>query len=184
MSAGGLLLLLLATACVPRFLIRSGVPDVVVVANTPTSTQITPTGADAHFVQMDDYFIMEEPLGTGNDWVYATLAKMRQPAGAGTNNQAKFVRARDDAEVWTAYYLKTRTATAADLVLGRQVIAFDAQDGDGIYRSPASGAEARAGYWFTARITDLSELYRNVVGVGDGRRVRQNALRVVVNQGG
>lgn len=181
LMAAILALVLMLGACMPRILIHSGVPDVVVVADTPTATQITPAGADAHFVQLDDYFIMEEDIGNDNPWVYATIGKLRQAASIETDNQARFLRVMDGADVWTRYYAKTRIATSDDIVLGKAIIAFDYQDENGDYRPPLTNQEARSGYWLKARIVDTSEMYRGVVMVSGGLKVKLNALRVAVN---
>lgn len=173
-------LAILLSACVPNLVIRPNTPDVVVVANTsPTVTNPASTiNADNHFVQLDDYFIMDTPL-EGNSWVYASMAKMTQAPSIATDNQAQFMRIMDGQTVWTKNYVRTRKATRADLTLGKPVVFLDLTDQFGNYRSPESNQEARVSWWLHSRIVDLTELFKGLVMVGDGLKVNESALRVI-----
>lgn len=172
---------LLMTGCVPNLVIKPNTPDIVLVApGTTTTTPDVPTGgADRQFVQPDDYFIMEAPL-QNEEWVYASIAKMITPASDATKFQGQFLRVLDGNTIWTKYFTKTRIATAEDLALGKEVYIFDMTDVNGNYRSPESNSECRNNWWFKTRITDLSELYKNLVMVSGGYKVNRDALRVAM----
>jgi len=173
---------LLMTGCVPNLVIRPNTPDVVLVApgtTTTTGPEVPTGGADRHFVQPDDYFIMESAL-ENQEWIYASIAKMITPASDGTKFQGQFLRVLDGNTIWTKYFTKTRIATAEDLALGKEVYVFDNTDANGNYRAPESNSECRNNWWFKARITDLSELYKNLVMVSGGYKVNRDALRVAM----
>lgn len=149
-------------------------------SNTGTTTskkQDTP-GIDNHFVQSDDYFILQDPL-EGNAWVYSTIAKMTVSPSLSTDNQAQFFRIMDGESLWTRHWVKTRLATKADLAIGKKVVFLDITDHQGLYRSPESNQEARSSYWLHSRIVDTSELFKGYVMVGDGLKVREKAIRIV-----
>ena len=169
------LLLLLCAACMPRFLINAATPDVVVVS--PSASQVTAPGSDAHFVQVDDYFVLEQAL-TDQSFVYAALGKMLTAPGINTNNQGRFRRVLDNQEVWTQFYGKTRIARAADYILNQEVYFPNQLDSYGNYRAPESSSEARSGWWMKARVTDISELHKGFLTVSGGYKVNLNALRV------
>lgn len=172
---------LMLSACVPNLVIKPSTPDIVLVApsNTTGTPEVPTGGSDRHFVQPDDYFIMESPL-QNEEWVYASIGKMLTPASEGTKFQGQFLRVLDGNTVWTKYFTKTRIATAEDLTLGKEVYVFDAADDNGNYRAPESNSECRNNWWFKARITDLSELYKNLVMVSGGYKVKRDAIRVAM----
>lgn len=171
------------SGCVPRINVNPIVPDVVLVASTPTTPNPNtppPAGvADMHFVQPDDFFITEEPL-TDQGWIYARIAKMITPPTEDTKWQAQFLVTMDGSTVWTKYFKKTRIATRADLALGKEVIFFDVTDQNGYYRHPENNQEGRAGWWLNSRIVDTSELFKKVVMVADGLKVNEGSVRVIV----
>lgn len=172
---------LLLTACVPNIVLRPNTPDVVV--NVPQVTGPTITGpalgGDNHFIQVDDFFVMEEPLGT-NTWVYAAVAKMSTAPSQETDNQGQFLRILDGQSIWSRHWAYTRKATAEDIALGKQVIFLDITGDNDVYRSPLSNQEARTSWWLTSRIVDLTNLFRGQVMVGGGLNVSTDALRVIV----
>ena len=169
------LLLVLLSACMPRFLYNAATPDVVVVS--PSTSQVTAPGSDAHFVQVDDYFVLEQPL-TDQSFVYAALGKMLTAPGTNTNSQGKFRRDLDNQEIWTQYFGKTRIARTADYILNQEVVFPNFMDSYGNYRAPESSTEARTGWWMKARVTDISELHKGFLTVSGGYKVNLNALRV------
>lgn len=169
-------LALVAAGCMPRFLINAATPDVVVVS-APSAQQVTATGGDAHFILVDDYFVMEQALA-GQDFVFAALGKMLTAPGPNTNNQARFRRILDNQELWSTHYAKTRLARTADYILNQTVWYPNYQDSFGNYRAPESDTEARSGWWMQARISDISELHKGWLTVTGGYRVNLNALRV------
>ena len=174
--------LTLLSGCAPRLNVNPILPDVVLVASTPSTPNTPPPAgiADAHFVQPDDFFITDEPY-TDQGWVYARIAKMITPPTEDTKWQAQFLVTMDGSTVWTKNYKKTRIATRADLVLGRMVIFFDSSDDNGWYRAPQNNQEARSGWWALSRIVDVSELFKKVVMVTDGMKVNESAVRVVLD---
>lgn len=171
------IVILFGTACVPGFLMRAGTPDVVVVSPNANASQVTSPGSDAHFVQVDDYFVMEQPLA-GQGFVYSALGKMLTAPAPKTDNKGKFRRLPDNQELWTQYYTKTRIAQAADYVLNKEVFFSNYLDSYGNYRAPESLAEAQNGWWMKARVSDISELHKGFLTVSGGYRVNLNALRV------
>ena len=166
------------TGCMQRFILNSGIPDVVVVAHTPTSSQIPSPGSDAHFVQVDDYFIMEQELAE-QSYVYATIAKMLSAAPV-AGEEARFLRAMDSQQITTRYFTKTRKAIESDYQLGKAVFFLNYLDQFGNYRAPETSSEARNGWWMKARITDTSETHKGYLNVSGGYNVNLNALRVAV----
>lgn len=154
-------------------------PGVVPVVTSPGTSQVNPSGADAHFIMLDDYFIMEEPLGE-NTYVYAAIAKMKTPASAATNNQGRFLRSMDSQMITTQYFTKTRIATSADYVVGREVYVLDMTDSSGNLRSPANSPEANGGYWIKARITDVSLRAQGLLTLSGGYQANTNAIRVAM----
>ncbi len=153
-------------------------PSVVPAATSAATSQVNPTGGDAHFVLLDDYLISTEALA-GNTYVYANIGKMKT-AATGSNSQAKFLRTMDNQTVWTSHYAKTRIALPADLIPGREVYFPDRTDSHGNQRAPQNSAEANGSYWLKAKITDVTQVYQGLVTVSGGYQVNVNALRVAL----
>jgi hypothetical protein len=150
-------------------------------SETPPPKRPSQIGAvdDDHYIQPDDYFIGDKPLGTYT-WVRVNIGKMVTPPNPQTKGEAEFFRVRDGNKIWTKYFWTTRIATQDDLKLGVHVIMLDRRDGD-IFRPPKS-KEERNSDWFMAKITDLSDLYRGYVTASGGYKISPNALRVIVNR--
>jgi len=184
LSAFTLLLLavsaILLTGCAPRIVIDP-MDMVVRVPSSPTTTSIAvPSGtADAHFIQPNDYFYMEEPWGD-RDWVYVKLGKLVTAPTPETKNQAEFMNTASGKKEWAKWWAVTRIATPADLVLGKEVIMIDMMGDSDVYVKPTSTQEARNTSWFIARITDTSELFKGYVMVSGGYKIDKNSLRVIV----
>jgi hypothetical protein len=176
--AGIFILFLLLSGCIPKFFLNSGMPNVIVVGQ-PDKTDTPTNNPDTHFILPDDYFIMEQPL-EAQDYVYACTAKMRTAASASTNSQALFLRALDNTEVWSKYYVKTKLATSSDHVLGREVFYLSLTDANGNNRAPQNTSEAHLSWWNKARISNISEKNQGFVTVSGGFRVSVSALRVAV----
>lgn len=132
---------------------------------------------DDHFIQPDDFFISEEGMGS-HAWIHVRLAKMVTPPTPKTKAQAEFFRIHDGKNVWTKYYWRTRMATEQDIKLGATVIMIDGRSEDGVYLPPEDKEEARGHAWFMAKITDVSDLYRNYVTVSGNYKVDVKSLRV------
>ena len=176
--------LLVLSACVPNVIIRPPSPNIVInterSATPGASPEIPGANADRQFIQNDDYFVLDnDPAESG--YTYAFVAKMITPPSEATRNQAQFLITQSASTVWTEHYRKSRLATRQDLRLGREIIFYDAVDANNHYRSPDNNVEARSGTWVLSRIVDLGELFKNVVMVSDGMRVKETAIRVMVD---
>ncbi|MGL4369834.1 MAG: DUF4199 domain-containing protein [Spirochaetota bacterium] len=136
---------------------------------------------DDHYIQPDDYFISKDAF-KDQDYINVALAKMKEAPKKETKSEAKFMQIADGKELWTKNYWKTRKADKADLKLGVVVIMLDAQGEEGDYRAPENKEDARTTSWFIAKITDLSDLYKDFVTVSGGYKVNIDALRVVVKE--
>ncbi len=134
-------------------------------------------GEDKHFVQDDDYFIAaNEELGDAG-WVDLQIGKMITPVGPKTKNEAQFLQIADGEKVWTRNFFKTRIAKKEEIKIGAYIVFPNLPEEDG-YRSPEDKAEARRASWAMAVVTDVSDLFKNQVGIPDGRKVRLDAARV------
>lgn len=133
-------------------------------------------GEDQHYVQADDWFIAEQALESG--WMYVYLAKQRVAPTPGTKMQGQYFKLSESREVWTAQAWQTRLATAADLRVGNTVICFEGAQVNDAYGPPRSKDDGRTGSWFMGRITDTSDLFKNVVRI-DQYNCTTSALRVV-----
>lgn len=173
------ILMILISGCVPRFILDSGIPDVVVVAQSPATSQVTSPAADAHYVVVNDYLIMEQPL-VDQTYVYSAIARMEMAPSPATNDRGKFRRLLDDQMVWTEHYAKTRIAKSADLVEENEIFFLNIVDDEGIYRAPQSLSESQSNWWYKARVTDISEKHRGFLTVSGGFRVHLNAIRVAI----
>ncbi|MBI3179844.1 MAG: hypothetical protein HYZ27_09305 [Deltaproteobacteria bacterium] len=130
---------------------------------------------DAHWVQPDDFFIADRPLGSG--YISLSLAKMVQEPGGSTKGEAEFFSLARSANVWTRHFWRSRIADGADLRVGAVVICYEGGHRDGAYRGPQDKSSARPGAWFMGRITDTSDLYKGLVQVS-GYQCAPDALRV------
>ena len=170
--------LIALTACVPRLKVSSILPDVVQVAAT-TDDPGAPQNVveDAQFIQTDDFFVSEIPL-EDQEYIYVNTAKMLTAPSEGSNGQAEFRLSRNEAIIWTEYYLKTRLAKKEDLKVGKEVIFFRTVDDNGHYRAPLNTEEAHSGDWLLSKIEDVSALSQNIVTVSGGYTVNRNNIRV------
>ncbi len=173
------ILIILTAGCVPGFILDSGLPDVFVVAQAPATSQVTSPAADAHFVVVNDYFIMEQPL-VDQTYVYSAIARMEMPPSPATNNRGKFRRLLDNQLVWTEHYSKTRIAKSSDLVEDNQIFFLNVVDGEGVYRAPQSISESQSSWWYQAKVTDTSQKHKGFLTVSGGFRVHLNAIRVTI----
>ncbi len=168
------------SACVPNSWLNSALPNPAVVAQPATSSQVPEAGTDAHFVRVDEYFVMEQPLAK-QPFVFASLGRMQAAPDPDHNNQSRFLRLLDSQQIWTSYYNKTRLARTSDLVLDKEVFFLQLTDAEGHNRAPQTGEETRGGWWMKAKITDISTTAVGYVKVSGGQNVNLNALRVAVN---
>ncbi|MBM9502270.1 hypothetical protein JWG44_18625 [Leptospira sp. 201903071] len=133
---------------------------------------------DAHYIQPDDFFISKEEF-KNQSWIYLHLAKQLTPPSAKTKSEGEFLQVHDGNKVWTKFFYSTEIAKQNDLKIGINVIIADLGTEDG-YRAPENKEEARTCSWFIAKITDVSDLYKGVVTVSGGYKIKVDAIRVPV----
>lgn len=180
LTAMALVIFTLAMAgCSSNFWQNRFLPSPAVVAR-PASSEVADAGADAHYVHVDEYLVMEQPL-TSQAFVFASVAKMQARPSPEHELQGRFLRLLDNVLIWTNHYAKTRVARESDLVLNREVYFLQLTDANGNHRAPLSSEETRNDWWIKARITDLSNKNKGFVQVSGGYRVHINALRVEMN---
>jgi len=134
---------------------------------------------DEQYVATEDFFISTEPF-KNQDWIGISLAKQLQAPTKETKNEGQFLRTSDGKTLWTKYFWKTTPVAAESLKLGDPVVMADLQDENGLYRAPETRDEAVTSAWFMAKVTDLSDLYKDVVMVSGGYKIRKDALRALV----
>ncbi|HOY84904.1 MAG: hypothetical protein LHW45_03250 [Candidatus Cloacimonetes bacterium] len=171
---------LAVSACSPNSWLNSALPNPAVVAQPASSSQVPDAGTDAHFVRVDEFLVMEQPLAT-QPFVYASLGRMQALPTPDHNNQGRFLRLLDSQQIWTSHYSKTRIAKSSDITLDTEVFFLQLTDSAGYYRAPQNLAETSGGWWIKARISDISTKNNGYVKVSGGHNVRLNALRVAVN---
>lgn len=136
-------------------------------------------GEDDHYIQRDDFFISEQPLGQ-HEWIYVQLSKMVTSPSSKTKGEGEFFRVTDGNKQWTRNFWKSRIAHAGELRLGTVAIIFEGASRDGVYFAPDTKDTARSGSWFMAKVTDLSDLYKGYVTVSGGYKASPKNLRVIV----
>jgi hypothetical protein len=137
---------------------------------------------DQHYIAPDsEYFVADEDYNGGWQWV--VLARMIRPASDSTKGEAQFMSLGGNKTAgerfWSRYFWKTRVATPGDITVGKVVFCADLSDND-VYRPPHSRHETLENRWWMATITDVSDLYKQEVRVGD-YRVNPNALRIATH---
>lgn len=137
------------------------------------------SGADAHFIQPDDYFIASEELG-GHSYIYVSLSKMVSAPSSSTKDEGEFMKVKDGQNVWTSHIWQTRIAAKSELKLGMHFIAFHDNYKSGIYQAPDKKDRARGGTWWYAKITDMSDMYKGFVTVSGNYKVGLTNIRVPI----
>lgn len=140
------------------------------------------SGDDAHFIQPDDYFINNEPLG-GHTYIYVTLAKMVTAPSANTKDEGEFMAVGNGQNQWTNVIWQSRIASPSELKLGMHVIIFHDNNSGGIYKAPKKKDQARNNRWWMAKITDMSDMYKGYLTVSGGYKVAPNNLRIPIRYG-
>ncbi len=133
---------------------------------------------DRHFIHIDDYFVAEHDP-TGANWVYVSISKMLTPASPGTKNEGKFLRLMNGDEIWSKWFYRTRIANKDEIKVGAQIICLDYNEND-IYVAPKDKQDTQIYSWFTARITDVSEMYKGYVMVSSGYKVAVDNIRISI----
>jgi hypothetical protein len=132
---------------------------------------------DQHFVSRDHWLVSTNaPRG---QWSYVELAAPIRTPSAETQGQGHFITTRNGTALWTPNAWHTRPATAADLREGMRVFMVH-RAANNVYRAPNSHAEALNRRWWTATVTDTSELFRDVVKVSGGYTVSVDAIRIPI----
>jgi len=120
-------------------------------------------GEDAHWFQTDDYLISAKPYE--NKKLVLRVAKMSAAPTGQTKAEAQFLLANGE-QLWTATYFRSRMANERDLRVGAIAFCFG-----GHWTSKAEPPKdkhaARQNEWFIAAITDVADLYKGRVTVGD-----------------
>lgn len=146
----------------------------------PTSRNNAPSaGEDDHYIQQDDFFFSERPMGT-NAWIYVSLAKMTTPPSPQSKGEGEFFKVTDGSSHWSKFFWKARIARPEEIRLGATMIMFEGRTLRGVYQAPDKKSTARHDHWFMARITDTSDLYKGFVTVSGGYKVSPGNLRVIV----
>lgn len=133
-------------------------------------------GEDLHYIQQDDYFVSDQPLG-GNNYIYVSIAKMVKAPSSSTKGEGQFFKITDGNPQWTRYYWKSQPAMPMEMRLGTPIIIFEGNLDNGVYQPPLSKESARSANWFMAKITDLSDRYRGYLTVSGGYKVGLKNIR-------
>lgn len=131
---------------------------------------------DNHFIQDDDYFFTtDKHLDRG---VRVHIGKMMTPASPETKGEAEFLAVSSGKKVFTANYWKSRTMNIDEIRIGAQVIYFAGERRDGAFRMPKKKEEARKESWYMATVTDVSDLYKQIVTLAGNKQVDVANLRM------
>lgn len=140
------------------------------------------SGEDTHFIQPDDYFISDKPLGN-RSYIYVSLAKMVAAPSPNTKDEGEFMKVRNGENQWTNVIWQSRPATRNELKLGMHLIMFHDNHSKGVYQGPRKKDQARNGAWWYAKITDMTDMYKGYVTVSGGYKVGLDNLRVPLPYG-
>lgn len=140
------------------------------------------SGDDTHYIQPDDYFINDRPLGN-QTYIYVALAKMVTAPSGNTKDEGEFMKVKNGENQWTNVIWQSRIASRNELKLGMHVIMFHDNHTKGVYQAPRKKDQARNGTWWYAKITDLSDMYKGYVTVSGGYKVGLDNLRVPLPYG-
>ena len=137
---------------------------------------------DQHYISPDsEYFVADDDYNGGWQWV--VLARMIRPASDSTKGEAQFMSLGGNKTAgerfWSRYFWKTRVAKPGDVQVGKVVFCADLSEND-LYRPPHNRHEALENRWWMATVTDVSDLYKQEVRVGD-YRANPNALRIATH---
>lgn len=137
---------------------------------------------DQHYISADsEYFVADEDYNGGWQWV--VLARMIRPASDTTRGEAQFMSLGGNktagTRFWSRYFWKTRVATPGDLTVGKVVFCADLSESE-LYRPPHNRHEALENRWWMATVTDVSDMFKQEVRVGD-YRANPNALRIATH---
>ncbi len=138
---------------------------------------------DAHFLQADEYLVLEEAFTGGSGWKRAHLCNLLTAATPETKGEAEFfilAGGRKGEKLWSKHYTRTRPVTKEEVKPGVVLYHFDGgTDEQGVYLGPQNRENLLEGDWFVATITDVSTLYKGFVSLGE-YKVRPAGLRTVL----
>ena len=137
---------------------------------------------DSHFLDpKNEYFVANQAYESGWQWV--VLARMLRPASDTTHGEAQFLAIASGADhpvgqrFWSRFYWRTRIASQSDFAVGKVVFCIDLKNDNDVHRPPTTRAEALESAWWMGTITDVDDLYKQEVRVGDAH-ANVNCLRV------
>jgi hypothetical protein len=151
-------------------------------AQTTGAAPVTASGpscqGDAHCLLPDDIIVCS------SSW-WCAAAHTLTPPSAETKNQGKFLEIKTGKQSWTDRWFNSRPlAKGEELKLTQRIIFFEHNTKDGVRYPPTSHEKAIKGSWLTARVTDLSDLFKGVVHTSSGRRkVHVSAIRLITSAG-
>jgi len=136
---------------------------------------------DQQFLADSEFFVADQDYNGGWQWV--VLARMLRPPSDSTKGEAQFmaIGAGKNAgeRFWSSFFWRTGVAKPSDLTVGKVVFCADLSDND-VYRPPHNRQEALENRWWMATITDMSDMYKQEMRVGEWR-VNPNAMRIAVH---
>lgn len=103
------------------------------------------------------------------------LARVLTPASAATKNQAEVIWISDGSKAWVNHIVDSRKATGADMQVGAAVLYMPGW----AEHDPIPADAYRKETWALGRVTDTSDMFKNLVEV-NGNKYYIASLRVPV----
>lgn len=145
------------------------------VKDTVSSTTST-SGADFQKVDFKEGEILAAPSGSNRVEADYLVAKVLTKPSGSSKNQGEFLFIGNGEKAWTPYFFETRIPNKNELQLGMQVFYC------GWGRSGSKDLTSdsyRESWWYVGRITDLDELFKDIVII-DGQTFQLAAVRLPV----
>ncbi len=119
-----------------------------------------------------------------DEWFCAVGHTMTPPSPQ-TKNQGQFMRVRDGQAIWTSRWYMTRPLVQGEPVqLGQQILFFRGPAPYNAFTGPGSHQDALNGNWTATTVTDLSNLFKNIIVTSNGgSQVMTSDVRVVTGAG-
>lgn len=133
---------------------------------------------DIHFIEDDDFFVCDAPLGT-NTSVGVKTAKMINPPTQSSKMQAQFMIMGDGTQVWTKDYYTTKVGRAATVKPGQLIICFEGKGENDIYKGPQTDEEKRTGTWILSKVAATSNINDGYITLINGFKVDIENIRVI-----
>lgn len=168
---------------VPTPGVKVHTPGVNVHGGAPPSAAVGQVAAagpscqgDAHCLLPNDLIVCE------NSWYCYAAHTLNQPT-AQTKHQGQFLLIKSGKQIWTDRWFITRPLESGEkLSLTQPIVFFNSNSSGGVRMPPVSHERAIKGTWLTARVTDLSDLFKGVVHT-NSRNVHVTAVRVIKSAG-